>query len=688
MQVYTISDFWIPTLGSASAPGPTATLPPGWTTDIDSLSTFVEAPLEVVGDFGLQIPYPILMVSAPGAVGKSTLATEIAAKTGAVLIDLAQAEAVGSSTISGGLAWADLFNRFRSGDVALMIDGLDEARMRVTEASFTAFLEDLCKLARADGKPITLFGRTSAIEEAWLNFAEMGFEPPVIEIQFYGPESALDFVMRRIASARRDQGDNVAAAADADGKAARYILSNLEHHAEGDGDRFVGYAPVLIAVAKRVAAEPNPMALVQEFEHGTEVLSLNDIVDAILERERTKLAPLVFTDPAVKGQLYSKDEQVERLIAAVYGVDHVPPLPAMSSQDTETYKGALDSWVPDHPFTDGSGQRPSSEVFGGFIAAEALRTQWAAESVRKRELGSAKVNPFIWRFRLPDCWVESEDRAPGGTPDCVPLVDVGLVFASLQARLSRVESAHLLIDADVDSDTTGRDNAEVEIRRHFGREMRWLRLSADCNGTVFFGSRINDVNISGSELSVVTSGTETMLVAPVELDVGIFDAGRSPILVEGPRRGLDGAAAVVRVRCSAFEWNNDALSVRPNVDLAVDWPGSESFPWHSYRKPDLPDGIDGELGERLRRLRRILMLFRAHGKGQLAKFKGAIDHERRSRGSGAAVRDQLLKEGVLLEEGRFYVLDTSKLSEVLGLTFLEIRSATVNERTMEFLRRV
>ena len=37
----------------------------------------------------------------------------------------------------------------------------------------------------------------------------MGFEPPVIEIQFYGPESALDFVMRRIASARRDQGNNV-----------------------------------------------------------------------------------------------------------------------------------------------------------------------------------------------------------------------------------------------------------------------------------------------------------------------------------------------------------------------------------------------------------------------------------------------------------------------------------------------
>ena len=686
--MYTINDFWIPTLGHASAHLPARTLPAGWTTDIDSLSTFVEAPIEMAGDFGQQIPYPILLVSAPGAVGKSTLAREIAARTGAVLVDLAQAEAVGSSTVSGGLAWADMFNGFRRGDVALMIDGLDEARMQVTEASFAAFLEDVRKLARADGKPITLFGRTSAVEEAWLHFAETGFEPPVLEIQFHGHESALDFVVRRIASARTEQGENVEAAADADRKAARHILDSLEQQAEVDGDRFVGYAPVLIAVSKRVAAERNPMALAQGFEREAEVLSLNDIVDAILERERTKLEPLGFTDPALKGRLYGKDEQVERLISAVYGVDHVPNLPAMSPQDAETYKGALDSWVPDHPFTDGSGKRPSSEVFGGFIAAEALKKKWAAESVRNRELGSAKVNPFIWRFRLPACWLKSEDREPEGTPDSLPLVDLGLVFASLQARLSRSESAHLLIDADRDLDCTGGGNAEVEIIRHFGGETRWLRLSADCDGAVYFGSRINDVNISGSELSVVTSGTETTLVAPVELDVGIFDAGRSPILVEGPRRGMDGTAAVVRLRCSAFKWNNDVLSVRPTVELAVDWPGSESFPWHSYRKPDVPDGIDAELGDCLRRLRKILMLFRARGKGQLAKFKGAIDHERRSRGSGAAVRDRLLKEGVLLEEGRFYVLDTSKLGRIVGLTFLEIRSATVNERTMEFLRRV
>ena len=158
---------------------------------------------------------------------------------------------MGSSTVSGGLAWADLFNVFRQGDVALMIDGLDEARMQVTEASFAAFLEDICKLARAEGKPITLFGRTSAVEEAWLHFAGMRFESPVLEIQFYGHDSALDFVMHRIGNTRTEQGENVEAAADADRRAALHILSRLEEQAEVDGDRFVGYAPVLSRSIKK-----------------------------------------------------------------------------------------------------------------------------------------------------------------------------------------------------------------------------------------------------------------------------------------------------------------------------------------------------------------------------------------------------------------------------------------------------
>ena len=638
----------------------------------------------------------ILLVSAPGAVGKSTLAREIVARTRAVLIDLAKADAVGAATVTGGLAWAGLFDSFRDGDVALLIDGLDEARIRVTQESFVAFLQDIHRLAGPERRPIALFGRTSAIEGAWLHFAEMGVEPPVLEIQFHERDTALEFATRQVAAFRQEQQENVLAAADADQRAATLILDKLGGQVDSEeAKRFVGYAPVLIAVSRRIAKESNPMALVQVLERGVDAMSLIGIVDEILDREQSKLNPLEFSDPGLQERLYGKKEQVDRLISAVYGIDHVPDLPEMSHQDAETYRTALDNWVPDHPFTDGSGKRPSSEVFGGFFAAEALKREWSAASVRANELRSAKVNPFMWRFRLPDLrWSVDGDREPDSAgaevvADSVPMVDLGLIFASLQAQLPRSESAHLFIDAETDLVSHPGDSADVEISWHFDGRARSLRVSSDCGGTIYFGSRVSGVNISGNEMEVVMSGTDITLAAPVEIDVRRIKAGAAGIIVEGPSRHDKGAVSpTVRLRCMAFDWQSDALLVQPNAKLAVDWPGSESHTWRNFRKPETPDGVDAELGERLRRLRKILVLFRARGRGQLAKFKGAIDAGRRIRGSGAAVRDLLLDEGVLRSEGRVYVLDTGRLSEVLGLSFLEIRSAKVNAQTIEFLKRV
>ena len=691
--VYTIDEFWIPTLGKRSGHDLTSRVPTGWTANATRLNTFVEAPLGVAEEFGHDSAAKIHLVSAPGAVGKSTLAREIAARTGAVLVDLARADAVGAGSITGGLAWSGIFEEFLAGTVALLIDGLDEARIRVTRDSFEAFLHDILQLADSGRKPITLFGRTSAIEDAWLHFADIGIEPTVLEIGFHERETAFEFVTLQVEHLRRERDENVRASRDADHTAATLVLDRLRDRAESDGTRFSGYAPVLIAVATRIATERNPIALVNALEEGVEALSLNDIVDDILDREKTKLERLEFEDSELQEGLYGKAEQVDRLISAVYGIEHVPRLPEMSQNDAAIYRNALENWLPDHPFTDGSGARPSSEVFGGFIAAEALKRAWASPVVRATELGQAKVNPFLWRFRLPDVWrdvgewesTEFEDTSEG---ESIPTADLGLVFSSLRAHLPRLASAHLFVDADTDGDSPEM-YADVEIDWFFDASGRWIRLRSEIAGTVRFASRVNDVFISGDRLDVVVSGTETTLAAPVYLDVRTIDVGRSSIVVEGSALpGPQAGKGNVYLRCAELTWENDVLFVRPNVDLAVDWPGSSVYPWYEYRVSSEPEGVDAELGERLRRLRKILVLFRARGKGQLAKYKGAIDAERRTRGSGAAVRDLLLQEGVLFEQGRVYVLDTDRLKEVLGLSYQEIRSSTTNAQTIDFLSRL
>ena len=147
MSEYTIDDFWTHRLGQASPP--TASLIPGWFFIDAGLATFKEAPLTLSDALSADddpTSSSILLVSAAGAVGKSTLAREIAFSTGSVYVDLAKAAPVGDNTLSGGLLKSGLHGSWKDQSISLLIDGLDEARLKVTQEAFEAFLQDVADL--------------------------------------------------------------------------------------------------------------------------------------------------------------------------------------------------------------------------------------------------------------------------------------------------------------------------------------------------------------------------------------------------------------------------------------------------------------------------------------------------------------------------------------------------------------
>ena len=81
----TIQNLWMPRLAVQRVPA--ANLIGGWSFVDQGLPTFKEAPLGLsaeLNDDADPLKAPILLVSAPGAVGKSTLARQIAFETGAV----------------------------------------------------------------------------------------------------------------------------------------------------------------------------------------------------------------------------------------------------------------------------------------------------------------------------------------------------------------------------------------------------------------------------------------------------------------------------------------------------------------------------------------------------------------------------------------------------------------------------
>lgn len=535
MVEYTISDFWKPRLAVQRITS--AHLIDGWSVADRGLATFKEAPLSLSAEpneHADPLTSPILLISAPGAVGKSTLARQVAFETGAVYVDLAKAEPVGSNTLLGGLVKSGLYDGWQANTVGVVIDGLDEARLRVTEEAFEAFLRDVNQVARGRSVPTVLFGRTGAIQDAWLILSNTA----VLEIGYYGPEAAADFAEALLRAERPDS-----AHAAVERKAIELLLSRLREQTEIDGDRFAGYAPVLQAIARRVIHAGNASALVAEIGAGAQPVTLKTVVSSILERERSKLGTLQLSDPRLAETLYSADEQLDRLVALIYQVPP-PSVAGLSQQDAHIYDAALKSWVPEHPFLRGR-DAPSSAVFDAVIAVRALKHRDLADRALDRELarGAAAANPFLAEFYAP--------QGEGGGQAFLPPQHIGIIYSSLRARLSLGDTATLLVEGPEEGaeDEILRAEVEITLGRRGTDDLRYLRFKSDQTGPIRLGAQVDDLDITALYTRVeIGPGPEALLIAPISLQCETLALSANKLIVEAAQDRSDAAVFLQAAR--------------------------------------------------------------------------------------------------------------------------------------------
>lgn len=670
MSDYTIQDFWRSRLPSAQ-PAAFRTLA-GWESEVAALPTYVEAPLSkstLYGDGGDPRTSPLILVSAAGAVGKSTLARQIASATGAVYVDLAKADPVGGNTLSGGLVKSRLLTDWEADSAAVLIDGLDEARLRVTQDGFKAFIEDVAYLAKERSTPTVLFGRTGAIQEAWLLLAD---EAPVtvLEIGYYTPELATQFAMAHLRQRKPDYPFM-----DAADRAIDLLLASLRQDVGGDGDRFAGYAPVLQAVAEQVAREANPNALIAKIERGEQPVTLQTITTAILEREQTKLAPLAFEDTSLKAKLYAPSEQLTRLVARVHGRP-TPPLPPMSANDAQLYANALETWVPDHPFLDG-GSQPVSAVFDAVIAGIALCNEQAAAAATSRELArGAAANPFLAEFYFAA-------QAQG----YIRPEHIGIVYASLRARLSIGDEASLSIEGIESSDELDQLRAEIEITllRAGSEKPRLLTFDTEQTGVVRLGSYIEDVEITAPHADVEIGGArEAVLVSPVMIHAGRLLIRAERLIVEAQPEQPTGAISLEAGTADTTDVTSIPLS-NGDVALTVSWQDDAAYPWTNFRgSPTIVQ--DSRTSEALRRFRKFVISFRSHSKGALKRFAAKLEHDRMTKGTGRAVLDHMVATGIVSTDGSMYTLYPDKLAQIAGASYVSIMARHFSDGTIAFVQ--
>ena len=684
-MTYTIDDFWIPRLANIRSDG-LETTQPGWSAKSELNPLFVEADLILRDGFD-NLNSSVWLIAAPGAVGKSTLAREMSARTGAIYLDLSLADTVAGNYLTGGLVKNNLYTEWQNQTSTIFIDALDEARIRVTLQSFADFLGDIAASAKNRDAPIVLLGRVGILEDSWLVLSDCGLECPIFDIDFFDVPRAVRFVMARLdhfsqQPSYTNLARNLLAHRKIYEEVVLGVVKKLERESASDGSRFFGYAPVLEAVATALSDVPNPAALDESLKSILGEQILRFLVDQILDRESKKLREQIKIAIPEHGDLFTQQEQLSRLAGVIYGVQSQLSLPKLQPHQVSAYDNAVQVLLPVHPFLDGSGQNPSGAVFGAAINAHALFDE-SPEMVQAAEQhannGPNTPNPF-----LIDFYMDRAKHLSSGDPMVRPEHVVPL-FESVCARAGAHDTVNLTIESD-----EGSEEAEVEIHiDSAGKEDHYILLRMPQEGVLRFGRQVSRVTVDAPNLDVVIGlGNPVELVAPVSISVSriTFDCTELVAQPEGGKRieidntvFLESASSVVTNLASVPK-------VREGVDFLVSWPGMAVYPWVQFQaEASAEDGE--EMHNALNRLSRLILAFRSHKQGRLARFKGKIEHVRITKGElGVRIRKQLMSDQIITYDDNRYFLDPSKLGEVVGATHQNLKLKRFNDNVRNYLR--
>ena len=307
----------------------------------------------------------LILFSAPGATGKSALARYISYSKKALLWDLSM-ERIANHSFSGmlveSLGTKD-FSRFTeglvNGSAVLVIDALDEAELISGRAAVETLLQDLrSAVLEASCPNVILCARTETAHFIKHFYAQEAtkLEVSQYEISFFENTNAEEFLKGKIA-----KGQKVTAATVECVKAQFKEIRRLLDENDMAIRSFIGYAPVLEALAVFYNEEPNTMQLLQKTQKANCSAEIfHKIMEHILIREQGKVINGLkercldeFPDFDQWTSVYSAHEQLLRIINYItFGeIDlDIYPNEELPKEIKREYHEGIKSFLKDHPF--------------------------------------------------------------------------------------------------------------------------------------------------------------------------------------------------------------------------------------------------------------------------------------------------------------------------------------------------
>lgn len=667
---------------------------------------YIEPPmkqLETIDGFTNYNDAEVILISAPGATGKTAMSNYLSLRLDTPIYDLGKHDAVGANSISGLLMHnivesKDVFaysNGLKSGLYSMIIDGLDEASIRITQSSFEAFLKDVAFFAKgSQGLPFLILGRPTVMEEASMVLEEMNVKTTLLQIEPFTIEKAKDFIDSQVPQKAVNNYDRQY-------KNVRdYIINEIGGFFKNESEinhnvyeRFIGYAPVLKSIVSLFTKKQDYHSLLNDLQSNKKQKFdlLVDIVERILLREQKKIHDEVL--PQVINNAHDTDfiklteeksgtiaEQCYRIMAYLVGEKAVYNIFNDPTRDN-LYNEKMNEWVKNHPFINKEKGWFENIVFESYVIAK-LSEMKNYKDITLKGLSGMR-DAYSGSYLFTDMFY-TITKAKDIDYRIAPYL-----ISSFNELDTPNKSSYVEILSDDDDET---DDVHCELNMGYGRGEKEFEFSFTIKKreALILYSPIRSMNID-APINVKIDSGKLELCAPVSIRCNsVYIASRDIVLSNSP---LD---SNVVIDCETFtvQTVDGTMSSITNYNdnehpLRIFTNSTLTYPFVNYLEDASTVGFaDKETFERFQKFRRMMLMFRSHSKGVLARVCSKIDKRIGKTEMGKAIIDKLLKEKVLYREGIMYFVDNDMFAKVIGVKYNDLRSCNINSKTKDFLTKI
>lgn len=632
----------------------------------------------------------IIIISAPGAVGKTTFAKHICHKKKGIYWDLAKMRLGDNSfigTIAKSFGTENLTNFLQSlerGEVSLFIDAFDEAEIISGIDGVDKFVRDVYSYCHNSPRPnVVLFSRSETAELLQLQLMEYAKieDYSIYEIDYFDKQGAVHFVQHHL-TLKEDLSftthkepferalDNIF---ETIGKG---MNDSPDLWQDEDVRSFIGYAPVLQTIASYLHQEnfeevANKFSKTERVEHGVKVIS--EFIHALLQRENEKLinqikSEFLATHPDWDQWhlLYNNKEQLRTILSLVAGSKRIFPEIDLPNWLEGAYREAIFNFLPNHPFL--RGQKFSSPAFRDFTLGVLIDDDLLGQVCSDRISNGRFVVTSLFAY----FYQTANNNLCKGT-------HVGFLYESALSRRSAEDTMLLTFIKEKEGDLY-----DIEIINPDGHQANNLNFQCILNGDnplVIERRLINASIIIKSEI-VLGRKEGSIELSDVEIRAGKIRFSASECFIKVK------AESNVLMQSTAASQDSPAMTVKKIGEgkVLVNWPGAQIYPWADY----YDESISKETSEVLKEfyiLRRILSPFRKHGRDEFAKHSNFIENVIvGSSPKRQAMLSKLTTSGILRKDSskNQYFVSEPELNRI-GITWGDIKAFNMKENVEQFL---